>query len=81
MKTFTVEVAQVVQAYTVAPVTEESTFDELGLGDVERDGIALDLENLLGVHVCDKTARAWQSVGDVVRAVEKARDRMREAMA
>lgn len=80
MKTFTVEVAQVVQAYTVAPVTEESTFDELGLGDVERDAISLDLENLLGVHVCDKTARSWQSVGDVVRTVA-ARESIRGAMA
>lgn len=81
MKTFTVEVTQVVQAYTVTPITDDATFDDLGLGDVERDGIALDLENLMGVHVCDKTARAWQSVGDVVRAVEKVRDRTREAMA
>jgi len=80
MKTFTVEVTQVVQAYAVAPVTEESTFDELGLGDVERDGIALDLENLMGVHVCDKIARGWQSVGDVVRSVA-ARESIREAMA
>ncbi len=80
MKTFTVEVTQVVQAYTVAPVTEESTFDELGIGDVERDAIALDLENLLGVHVCDKTARSWLSVGDVVRTVA-AREGIRGAMA
>lgn len=80
MKTFTVEVTQVVQAYTVAPVTEESTFDELSIGDVERDAIALDLENLLGVHVCDATARGWQSVGDVVRTVA-ARESFRGAMA
>ncbi|WP_395326891.1 hypothetical protein WBP06_09255 [Novosphingobium sp. BL-8H] len=91
MKTFTVEVTQVVQAYTLHPVTEESTFEELRLTDVERDAIALDLENELGIRVCDKTARGWQSVGDILRTTRekynhivgniKARDRMREAMA
>lgn len=73
-------IISLIKSYTVEPVTEESSFDELGLGDVERDAIALDLENLLGVHVCDKTARAWQSVGDVVRTVA-ARESIREAMA
>lgn len=73
-------IISLIQPYTVTPVTDDATFDELGLGDVERDGIALDLENLMGVHVCDKTARAWQSVGDVVRAVA-ARESIRGAMA
>lgn len=73
-------IISLIQPYTVTPVTDDATFDELGLGDVERDAIALDLENLLGVHVCDKTARAWQSVGDVVRTVA-ARESIREAMA
>lgn len=73
-------IISLIQPYTVTPVTDDATFDELGLGDVERDAIALDLENLMGVHVCDKTARAWQSVGDVVRTVA-ARESIREAMA
>ncbi len=81
MKTFTVEVTQVVQPYTLHPVTVESTFEELNLGDVERDAIALDIENHLGIHVCDVTARAWMSVGDVVRTVQRARQAVREAMA
>jgi len=80
MKTFTVELTQVVQAYALQPVTEESTFEELRLTDVERDAIALDIENELGIRVCDKTARSWQSVGDVVRTVA-ARGVVREAMA
>ncbi|WP_324695426.1 hypothetical protein [Novosphingobium sp. RL4] len=69
MKTLTTQVTQIVQPYTLHPVTDDSTFEELHLTDVERDSIALDIENTLGIHVCDKTARGWQSVGDVVRAM------------
>lgn len=81
MKTFTVEVTQVVQAYTMHTATEDATFEELGLTDVERDAIALDLENELGIRVCDTVARGWQSVGDVVRAVDRAGQAVREATA
>lgn len=77
----TTEIMEVIELTAVQPVTVESTFEELDLGDVERDAIALDIENHLGIHVCDVTARAWMSVGDVVRTVEKVRQAVREAMA
>lgn len=75
----TTEILEVIELTAVQPVTEDSTFEELNLGDVERDAIALDIENHLGIHVCDKDARAWMSVGDVLRCV--ARQDLREAMA
>ncbi len=45
---------------------------DLGLDDLDRDVIAMELGDALGIHIGDDAARRWLTIADVLASAEAA---------
>ena len=53
------------------PLTDDTTFEQLGADSLDSVELGMNLEEEFGIHVDDETIIAAKTVGDAVRAVEE----------
>lgn len=59
----------IIGPYLPGPVSESTTFDELGISSLERLMLTMELEQKLGILIADTELEAFRSVGELAEIV------------
>lgn len=54
-------------------ITADSSLDDLRVDDLDRAGIAVNIETEFGFEITDKQVRDWDSVASIIATVHQAR--------
>ena len=60
---------QIINRYSRRDCTDDDTFRELGVDAIDRQCIAVDVEEAYGIELTDAQIEAWHSVADVCATV------------
>ena len=52
------------------PFEPATLLDDLGLDGLDRQCIAMELENRLDIRICDTTLEQWRTIADVIATME-----------